>query len=148
MALADLVTIAEVEAVIGRRLSAADRVHAETIIADVSAAIRRDAGHPLMTQVSVTVTMQADSNGIIELRAKPIMEISSVKDPMTGNDVQNWLFDGIELLYVSAQLIVEVTYRVSVAWAVDEVRAVAKAMAVRQIINPDGCSGRPAAEPR
>lgn len=97
---APLATTADIEARLGRPLSAEETERVETLLVDVSAAVRGYAGKPFSAGTSI-VRLRA-RGGQIRLPRRRVTSITSIKWVANGTpttDVPHW-FDGIDTIYL------------------------------------------------
>lgn len=92
MALDPLFTVDDVEARLGRDLTAAETARSDGLIADVSAAVRARTGQQLTEATSTDVRLRV-RRGKVRLPQRPVTAVTAIKD-VNGNPLTfTWLGD-------------------------------------------------------
>lgn len=134
-----LATIADVEARLGRELTAAEESKATAWLTDASAMFVQRAVQKFEVGESTVRLFPRDN--VVRLIQRPVIEIVSVQD-IDGNDI-DYTWDGHQSLYDLGDLRgIKVTYEHGSATIPDDVVAVVAGMVARTLsISPDAAAG-------
>jgi len=134
-----LATITDVEARLGRELTAAEESKATAWLTDASAIFVQRAVQKF--EVGESTVRLFPRDGIVRLVQRPVIEVTSVQD-IDGNEV-DFTWDGHQSLYDLGDVRgVKVTYEHGSATIPDDVVAVVAGMVARTLsISPDAAAG-------
>lgn len=134
-----LATIADVEARLGRELTASEESKATAWLTDASAMFVQRAVQKFEVGESTVRLFPRDN--VVRLIQRPVIEIVSVQD-IDGNDI-DYTWDGHQSLYDLGDLRgIKVTYEHGSATIPDDVVAVVAGMVARTLsISPDAAAG-------
>ena len=134
-----LATITDIEARLGRSLTAVETSKATAFLTDASALFIQRAVQKFEQGESVVRLFPRD--GVVRLMQRPVIEVTEVKD-LDGNEIY-YTFDGHQSLYdLGSYTPVTVSYEHGSTTIPDDVIAVVAGMVARTLsINPDAASG-------
>ncbi len=146
--MADLCTTADVEARIGRELTAAEETRVAALIDDASAAIRLYTGRPFAA--TTTTVRRKPHFGVVRLRQRGITAVTSVTN--LDGDAVDFEWDGLSQVVVGASTYrfdldstiptaVDVTFTHGSNTIPDAIKAVCAQMAARAFGRPADTSG-------
>lgn len=141
--MADLATSADVEAFLGRSLTASESTRVDALLADASAAVRNYTGQQF--DMDETTERLKVRNGRIRLSQRPVTDVASVVD-MNGNDItftwyvgsvidladappDSWSFEP----YKNGLTVVDVTYTHGYAAVPDDIVAVVRSIVAKAL---------------
>jgi hypothetical protein len=129
-----LATIADIEARLGRELTATEDTQAAAWLEDASSMFVQRAIQKF--EVSSSVVRLFPRDGVVRLVQRPVIEIDSVTD-LDGVEL-DYTYDGFQSLYdLGSYTPVRVTYDHGSATIPDDVVAVIAGMVVRTVLIPD-----------
>lgn len=133
------ISVAELEAFMGKTFDLTEETQAESIISMVSSFIKNRVKNVSFSLVEDDViTTQADGHGIVELYSRPIQYITSVVD-INGDSIEDYDFDGLRAIYNLFPLqVVTITFTHGYSTTPDDIKDVTKAAAARIMYNPAG----------
>jgi hypothetical protein len=133
-----IITVEELAAFMGKTFTASESEQAQAIIDVVEGAIESETGASFTPVLDDVVRVQADGHGIVELKSKPVTDVSSVLN-MDGEEIQYWEFDGLATIYnLFPQQVVDITYSHGFNQIPRDIRGVALGVASRVLYNPAG----------
>lgn len=137
--LAPLASIEDLEALLGRELTAAEQAQALLFLEYASDFIREYTGRSFEYRSNHLIRIQADAHGIIDLPDPPIHAVATVLDAEDDEEIDGWRWDQMwRLSCIPAWRTCKVTYTHGFVDVPPAIVGVVASMAARQFINPAG----------
>lgn len=133
-----IITVEELSAFMGREFSTSEAEQAQALIDVVEGAIESETGVSFTPVTDDVIKIQADGHGIIELKSRPVTNVTSLVD-VNGDEIDYWEFDGLTTIYNLFPLqVVTLTYSHGFSSVPRDIRGVALGSASRVMYNPSG----------